>query len=129
MGAIPFGSATYATTSLRTFWPHIDFVDDREGCLFTATVHRKAIEGPVEVTELPESSGKRSGKRSGKPDNKVLKLLSDRPEMTIPELAEALGITTRGVEKQIVKLRAGGHLRRIGPAKDGHWEVAKNGEG
>lgn len=22
-------------------WPQIDFIDDRDGCLFTATVHRK----------------------------------------------------------------------------------------
>jgi len=49
--------------------------------------------------------------------------------MTIPELAGALGITTRGVEKQIAKLRQDGRLRRVGPAKGGHWEMIKKGEG
>jgi ATP-dependent DNA helicase RecG len=49
--------------------------------------------------------------------------------MTIPELAEALGITTRGVEKQIAKLRQDGRLRRVGPAKGGHWEVIEKSEG
>lgn len=43
--------------------------------------------------------------------------------MTIPELAEALKITTRGIEKQIAKLRREGRLRRYGPVKGGHWEV------
>jgi len=43
--------------------------------------------------------------------------------MTIPGLAEALAISTRAVEKQIVRLRRDGRLRRIGPAKGGHWEV------
>jgi len=46
--------------------------------------------------------------------------------MTIPELAETLKITTRGIEKQIAKLRREGRLRRIGPAKGGHWEINKN---
>ncbi|PKN31131.1 MAG: hypothetical protein CVU64_00265 [Deltaproteobacteria bacterium HGW-Deltaproteobacteria-21] len=43
--------------------------------------------------------------------------------MTIPDLAEALTISTRAVEKQIMRLRNEGRLRRIGPAKGGHWEV------
>jgi hypothetical protein len=24
-------------------WPEIGFIDDRDGCLFTATIHRKAV--------------------------------------------------------------------------------------
>jgi predicted HTH transcriptional regulator len=36
-----------------------------------------------------------------------------------------LGITRRALEKQIAKLREEGRIRRIGPAKGGHWEVIK----
>jgi predicted HTH transcriptional regulator len=43
--------------------------------------------------------------------------------LTIPELADTLGITTRAVEKQIAGLHRQGRLRRVGPAKGGHWEV------
>lgn len=43
--------------------------------------------------------------------------------ITIPELAEELGKTTRAIEKQIAKLQANGQLKRIGPTKRGHWEV------
>jgi ATP-dependent DNA helicase RecG len=42
-------------------------------------------------------------------------------------LAEELGITTRGVEKQIINLRREGRLRRIGPANGGYWEVIVKG--
>jgi hypothetical protein len=43
-------------------WPAIDFIDDRDGCLFKAIVHRKETDGIV----LPTVSGKTSGKTSGK---------------------------------------------------------------
>jgi ATP-dependent DNA helicase RecG len=50
-------------------------------------------------------------------------MLLQAPDMTIPVLAKALEISTRAVEKQIVRLRKEGRLRRIGPDKGGHWEV------
>jgi len=58
-----------------------------------------------------------------KTDKQLILLLSERLRMTIPELAEALEMTTQGIEKQIAKLRREGRLRRVGPAKGGHWEV------
>jgi len=54
-----------------------------------------------------------------------LGFLADTPEMTIPQLAMELEISTRAVEKQIAKLRKNNQLKRIGPAKGGHWEVNK----
>jgi len=63
------------------------------------------------------------GRKFGENKNQILSLLSEKPEMTIPELAKALKITTRGIEKQIAKLRKEGRLRRVGPAKGGHWEI------
>jgi ATP-dependent DNA helicase RecG len=41
------------------------------------------------------------------------------------KITDTLGITTRAVEKQIAGLRRQGRLRRVGPAKGGHWEVVK----
>ena len=43
--------------------------------------------------------------------------------MTISKLAGILGVTTRAIEKQIAKLQEQGRLRRVGPARGGHWEV------
>jgi ATP-dependent DNA helicase RecG len=83
----------------------MDFVDDRDGCLFTAIVHRKAA----------ISSEKTSGK--------ILAALKQDGNMTIPELASLIGVTERSIERNIKKLQEQGPLHRIGPAKGGHWEV------
>ncbi len=70
-----------------------------------------------------------SGKSSGKIKSPILDLLSDRPRMTIPELAETLGVTTRAVEKRIAIFRRLGLLRRVGSAKGGYWETIEKNEG
>ena len=84
-------------------------MDDREGCIFTVTVHRTTENSSV--------------KGSVKSAVKILELLADTPKMTIPQLAKALGISTRAIEKQIAKLQKSNQLKRIGPAKGGHWQV------
>ncbi len=50
-------------------------------------------------------------------------LMRQSPDITIPEMAEIIGITGRGVRKQIENLKAQGKLRRVGPDKGGRWEV------
>jgi len=54
---------------------------------------------------------------------KIVHMISDNPKITIPEMAEALGITTRAVEKQIAKLKREGKIKRIGPDKGGYWKA------
>jgi ATP-dependent DNA helicase RecG len=130
-GLLPYHGLGSGIKRALEEWPNIDFSDDREGCLFTAIVYRKEIKEMVEAAVSSKkpgiSSGKSSGISSGKTEDQILDFLSDRPKMTIPELAEELGITTRGVEKQIMNLRREGRLRRIGPAKGGYWEVIEAG--
>ncbi len=41
------------------------------------------------------------------------------------ELAEIIGISPKGVEWQISKLKKEGRIKRIGPDKGGRWEVMK----
>ncbi len=43
--------------------------------------------------------------------------------MTIAELAEQLGISTRAIEKNIKKLQDNGQIQRVGPNKGGYWQV------
>ena len=45
--------------------------------------------------------------------------------MAAPELAEIVGISERKIEQNIATLKKLGRLKRIGPAKGGHWEVLK----
>ena len=102
-------------------WPDITFTDDRDGCLFTATLGRK--EPKLSGNSSLNSSLKSSLKSSGKTDAQILHLLSGNPHLTIPEMAAALEITTRGVKKQLAAIKKQNRLRRIGPDKGGHWEV------
>jgi len=64
-----------------------------------------------------ESSGKSSGK--------ILALLRANATITIPEIASAIGISERAVEKHLANLRQSNAVRRIGPAKGGKWEVVQ----
>lgn len=76
-------------------------------------------------------SGKRSGKGSGKSSGKgskksseiILQMLRENGELSATDLAEALGVSSRAIEKQIAKLRKNNRLKRVGPARGGRWEV------
>jgi len=112
-GLLPYRGLGSGIKRALEDWPAIDFTDDRDGCLFTATVHRK------ELGYAPESSEKGSEKSS----EKILSLVQADSALSAREIAETLGVTQRAVEKQIARLRKDGRLRRVGPAKGGHWEV------
>ena len=43
--------------------------------------------------------------------------------MTIAELADQLGLSTRAIEKNIKKLQDSGQIQRVGPNKGGYWQV------
>lgn len=49
----------------------------------------------------------------------------DSPAISTAELAEIIGLTMKGVEWNLRKLKAEGVLKRVGPAKGGHWDVVK----
>ncbi|KFN40858.1 MAG: transcriptional regulator [Sulfuricurvum sp. MLSB] len=63
------------------------------------------------------------GKTRGKTRENILETMRKTPSVTMEELAEAAGISTKGIEWQIQKLKSEGIIRRIGSAKGGHWEV------
>jgi predicted HTH transcriptional regulator len=102
---------------------------DRNGMLFVATVQR--VPGPKSAVERATppvvgsetSSEKSSENGSEKSSEKILARLAERPTSSAREVALALGLTPRAVEKQIAALKAAGRLRRIGSAKAGRWEV------
>ena len=64
-----------------------------------------------------------SGKTSGKTSGLILEMIRQQPDITIPEMAEALGRSTRAIEMQLAKLKKSGKVQRIGPAKGGRWEI------
>ena len=56
---------------------------------------------------------------------KILRLIAENPKISMEDMAANLGITSKGVEWQVKKLKGEGYLKRVGPAKGGHWEVLK----
>ncbi len=128
-GLLPYHGLGSGIKRALEKWPTIDFIDDHDGCLFTATVHRKPLEELELANITPEGSAKtdaESGKRResvGKASGKILEACREKPSVTIPELASVIGITERSVQRNIQKLQKDGLLRRVGGRKEGYWEV------
>lgn len=85
----------------------------------------------VQVAEPLEGGSPEGGVKTGvktrvKTRVKILSLLRSNASMSREELAHQLGITVKGVDWQIAKLKQEGKLKRVGPDKGGHWEVLEN---
>ena len=68
-GLLPYHGLGSGIRRALEQWPQIDFVDDRDGCLFTVTIHRKMMESLVEIGDVPKVTQETSGnvgKASGK---------------------------------------------------------------
>lgn len=76
------------------------------------------------VTVFKRKVGEGLGEKLGENEKKILSLVGENPDITIPKIAESLKISTTAVENNLKKLKQKGLIRRIGPAKGGHWEVA-----
>ena len=55
---------------------------------------------------------------------KIIKLIKDNSAISKKELSHKIGISTTAIDKNISQLKKKGLLRRIGPDKGGHWELA-----
>ncbi len=79
--------------------------------------------GPDEGAE--KTRGKTRGIAREKTREIILRNITANPRITTVELAQATGLSDKGVEWNIRKIKAAGLLRRVGPAKGGHWEVTR----
>lgn len=76
--------------------------------------------GSVSQKTSQESSQKIRRKTS----RKILDLIKTNPDITIAGLASQIGITDRAVKYHLKSLTQKGIVRRVGPDKGGHWEMA-----
>jgi len=53
----------------------------------------------------------------------ILKLILEQPTISAKSIAEHIGMTPRGVQKNIEHLKKLRLLERVGAAKGGHWVV------
>lgn len=77
----------------------------------------------VKLMRSGVSVGKGSVKSSVKSSVKIIEMIAENPNITIPEMADRLEKSTRAIEKQVAKLKLNGTISRIGPDRDGHWVV------
>ena len=84
----------------------------------------RALHTAMTEAVLVGASDKVSGKCRAKCRGKILAAVRSNPAVTIPELAELTGVSSRTIERNLQKLREQAPLRRIGPAKGGHWETS-----
>jgi ATP-dependent DNA helicase RecG len=54
---------------------------------------------------------------------KIISAIRQNKNITTSELSEKIGISQRKIKENISKLKEYDCLRRIGPAKGGHWEI------
>jgi ATP-dependent DNA helicase RecG len=127
-GLLPYHGLGSGIKRALEKWPTIDFADDHDGCLFTATVHRK----PVEELDLADKGAlKVQIKGQSAPIKaslsaiqvQLLDFIHSNPAISYDELAEMTQKDRTTVMRNIGKLKDVGILRRVGSKKTGHWEV------
>ena len=62
-------------------------------------------------------------KSRDKSRDKALRIIREQPDITQAELALALGLSVKGIEKIIRQLKDANAIRRVGGKKMGSWEV------
>ena len=119
-GMLPYRGLGSGIKRALEAWPQIDFLNDRNGCLFTATVHRKTTDSSGKKLE---KVGEKVGEKLSQNQQSIIEQIVQNPYISARELSEIVGISSRKIEENIRKLKDQGVVKRIGPAKGGHWEV------
>ena len=110
--------------------------DDRLTFLVIIPVHERCIEG----SETPTTSSKKGefgseksseitiagSEKTVKSSEKILAQIKQKPTISAAEIAMQIEMSSRGVEKQIRKLREKGVIKRIGADRGGYWEIIKD---
>lgn len=77
-----------------------------------------------DIAAFEESAGETpSDKAVMSTSDKIIKLIRANPRHSAKSLARSIGISAKGVEKQLAKLKSQGLICRVGPARGGLWEV------
>ncbi len=108
--------------------PEAVFDTDEDRVFFKTTIF---IHEDFKVTGIVEKAREKTREKARektreKTREKILELIRKDELITTNIIAEIIGISVKGVEWQISKLKEEGILKRVGPDKGGHWEVINN---
>ena len=148
-GLLPYHGLGSGIKRALEHWPHIDLINDADGCLFKAIVQRKKFESVLGMAELtisspetptsspetttssPETATSSPETATSSPESspeteiRILQIMTASPTITTEAIGEALGISKRAVLKQIRRLKEKGRVLRTGATKKGKWNVVK----
>ena len=115
----------YEATGLWVKFPFSPEVIEASGKTSVKTSVKASVKTSVKasVKSSVKSSVKGSAKSSVKTSEALRDLLRQNPQMTLAEVAAAVGRSVRAVEMASAKLAKAGKLRFVGPQKGGRWEV------
>jgi ATP-dependent DNA helicase RecG len=87
----------------------------------------RAPPGPLSEEQKPRDEiqkwGEKWGEKATAKRLKILTAMRRNPRISTVALASELGLATSALEKHLKTLKEAGCLKRIGPAKGGHWQV------
>ncbi len=146
-GILPYHGLGSGVKRAIEHWPDIAFVNDVDGCLFTAIVrrtgatnispdgedgngHPPSVKGhdPALLGQVDALSG-HSPQVSGHldplndPINDLINLLKVEPTAGYLSLSQTLGVSEATVKRALQRLKREGKIQRVGSKKSGHWEV------
>ena len=55
--------------------------------------------------------------------DQVLSILKTNPRATLDQVANVVGLSVRGIEQAIKRLKKAKRIRKVGGKRFGHWEV------
>lgn len=130
-GLLPYHGLGSGIKRALEEWPSIDFSDDYDGCLFTATVHRKSVE-ELELADNHSLKVKTIDQQTvllghvdliNDPINELLNVVKVNPAADYQMLSQVLGVSVATIKRNIKKLKQQSRICRIGSKKTGHWDV------
>ena len=100
--------------------------DDRLTFLVTSPVREgcgESSETDILGSERGSERKTKSSERSMETKDLIIDIIKQDPHITAAEIAMQLNMSSRGVEKQIRKLRELGKIKRTGGRFGGYWEI------
>lgn len=94
-----------------------------EGCRESSKTNSNSSETDILGSERGSETKTKSSERSSETKDLIIDIIKQDPHITAAEIAMQLNMSSRGVEKQIRKLRELGKIKRTGGRFGGYWEI------
>ena len=93
-------------------------------CNLTTETTTETSENNAKSSETGSETSSETGSETGsETKDQIINIIKQNPRISAAEIAKQLCISSRGVEKQIRKLRESGIIRRKGGRFGGNWEI------